>query len=470
MNPAHRPNQFLLQAARRVLVEAAHRPWLASLLARRTDWLARLGEHLRRLTRPQRLGLRRKLASGMAAALLLSAILGARPAYAAGVVGDGTPSSCTASALMAAQTGGGVVTFNCGAAPKTIFMIGPIVLNSNTTIDGGGLITLDGQNNTSFFELVPGVNVQLKNLVFVNGNETVGSGGAVFVPASATLAVSNCTFNSNSSSNGGGAIAVAGTATIDSSTFFGNSAGGGGAIITGGNLVITNSTLTGNMATWGGGVYVASSAGPTTITSSTISGNRASSSGGGLYSYTEVEMSNTIIALNTTEGAGPGPDCGFSGGSIVSQDYNISSTTSCSLSGPNDLEDITSGALNLHGLAPNGGPTQTMALASPSVAIDAIPLNSNGCTLDTSIDQRGAVRASGVDRGGSGCDIGAFEYGSNQNPTVVSLNSLTAASRPAQGLLVGLAVAASSALAGLAYAAIRRFGRGWNYRITERMN
>ena len=121
-----------------------------------------------------------------------------------------------------------------------------------------------------------------------------------------------------------------------------------------------------------------------------------------------------------------------------------------------DKENVTSGDLNLQGLAPNGGPTKTMALASPSPAIDAIPLNKNGCTLDTSVDQRGAVRASGMDRGGAGCDIGAFEYGSNQTPTVVSLKSLTAAAHPAQGLLIGLGAAAGSALALLAYAVTRR--------------
>jgi hypothetical protein len=36
-------------------------------------------------------------------------------ARAAGVVGDGTPGSCTTAALTAALSGGGLVTFDCGA-------------------------------------------------------------------------------------------------------------------------------------------------------------------------------------------------------------------------------------------------------------------------------------------------------------------------------------------------------------------
>lgn len=38
----------------------------------------------------------------------------------AGVVGSGTPSSCTEAALQAQVPAGGTVTFNCGAGPQTI--------------------------------------------------------------------------------------------------------------------------------------------------------------------------------------------------------------------------------------------------------------------------------------------------------------------------------------------------------------
>ena len=43
-------------------------------------------------------------------------LAGTSLALAAGVVGDGNPTSCTETALTTALTGGGVVTFNCGNA------------------------------------------------------------------------------------------------------------------------------------------------------------------------------------------------------------------------------------------------------------------------------------------------------------------------------------------------------------------
>src|SRR5258708_32817564 len=39
---------------------------------------------------------------------------------AAGIVGSGTPTSCTQGALQAQLAAGGTVTFNCGAGPQTI--------------------------------------------------------------------------------------------------------------------------------------------------------------------------------------------------------------------------------------------------------------------------------------------------------------------------------------------------------------
>ena len=50
-------------------------------------------------------------------------------AGAAGVVGNGTPESCTGSAFAAALVDGGLVTFDCGATPKTIVVDTAVVAN-----------------------------------------------------------------------------------------------------------------------------------------------------------------------------------------------------------------------------------------------------------------------------------------------------------------------------------------------------
>ena len=62
------------------------------------------------------------------------------------VVGTGTAASCTADAVVAAVHAGGVVTFDCGAAPLTItvpeidiFNDGGATKDGSVTIDGGGL-------------------------------------------------------------------------------------------------------------------------------------------------------------------------------------------------------------------------------------------------------------------------------------------------------------------------------------------
>ncbi len=63
-----------------------------------------------------------------------------RSVQAAGIVGDGTPASCTENALLTAVIGGGTITFNCGQsadAPVTIMVTARIALLADTVIDGG---------------------------------------------------------------------------------------------------------------------------------------------------------------------------------------------------------------------------------------------------------------------------------------------------------------------------------------------
>ena len=64
-------------------------------------------------------------------------LLPAPPAHAAGVVGDGTPASCTRDALAAALASGGEIRFNCGSAPVTIPIAATLDIRTAATIDGG---------------------------------------------------------------------------------------------------------------------------------------------------------------------------------------------------------------------------------------------------------------------------------------------------------------------------------------------
>lgn len=135
------------------------------------------------------------------------------------VVGTGTPGSCTSAAVVSAVALGGIITFDCGPSPVTIPMAATArVFNNrpNVVLDGGGLVTLDGQGarrilymNTCDPDLVwttshcqdqdhPTLTVQ--NITFANGRstgtETMDGGGAIFVRGG-RFKVVNSRFHSN---------------------------------------------------------------------------------------------------------------------------------------------------------------------------------------------------------------------------------------------------------------------------------
>ena len=90
------------------------------------------------------------ISSALVIVVVLLAPLPSQRAHAAGMVGNGTPESCTEAALDTALTGGGLVTFNCGGE-KTIILTSTKTISNDTTIQGGNLITLSGGNSVRIF-------------------------------------------------------------------------------------------------------------------------------------------------------------------------------------------------------------------------------------------------------------------------------------------------------------------------------
>ncbi len=237
-----------------------------------------------------------------------------KPAYAAGVVGTGTPASCTEAALNTALNGGGTVTFNCGASAYTIAIAKEKAISANTVIDGGNLITLNGGGKTRIFS-TGSIQFTVKNLTIANGF-TADQGGGILSGYRSTLTVSNCKFNNNVSTkggtfDGGGAIYISSesTATIDKSTFTGNTAGNGGAINNLlSDLTVTNSTFTGNKSVisgpsggGGGAIYIdggKGSSGKIAINGSTFTNNTAVFQGGTIF--VQLYDSNTMILDKST--------------------------------------------------------------------------------------------------------------------------------------------------------------------------
>jgi hypothetical protein len=138
-----------------------------------------------------------------------------------------------------------------------------------------------------------------------------------------------------------------------------------------------------------------------------------------------------------------GGNCGIapaSHGTITDTGYNLewSGTGHTDTCGFGGTGDVTGTDPQLGALASNGGPTQTMALASTSPAIDKIPTSSGLCPA---ADQRGAVRP---DNGGASCDIGAYEFGGTLvTPTATPNPTNTPTPTPARSSRVLLNIRSS---------------------------
>ncbi len=295
---------------------------------------------------------------------------------------------------------------------------GNLTLNSATVSGGSALPGVGNLIRYGGAILADAAVLQVNNST-ISGNFAYSRGGGIWARAS-TITVTSSAISNNTANSYGGAINTLGNSlAITNSTISGNSAGGrGGGINVSGAVTITNSTISGNSAPQGGGLRVT---GPTTITNSTISGNSASNLAGGIYqsSPNDVTLRSSIVAQQAV-----GVDCKLT---VISGGYNIESGTTCGLTQPTDLQNVSSGSLALGALANNGGPTQTRALGSGSVAIDRIPvgaLEANGCGVTVTADQRGASRAGGAGNGGSACDVGAYEAGST--PLAVTLANFDA--------------------------------------------
>ena len=181
--------------------------------------------------------------------------------------------------------------------------------------------------------------------------------------------------------------------TLKNSTVSGNIADTGGGISSRnltGPVHVQNSTLSGNTAFNGGAFYVYESNGhPIVFQDSTVAKNSASFIAAGIDIYQGVPpngspdgtLQNTIVSGNS---APHDPDLygTFPSAFSLVQTPSSDGTITNAVPGSN----IIGADPQLGALANNGGPTQTMALAPTSPAVD------KGAAFGLSADQRG-VRA-----------------------------------------------------------------------------
>jgi hypothetical protein len=248
------------------------------------------------------------------------------------VVGDGTPASCTESALAAAIAAGGVVTFNCGSSPYRLVLTSTKSITQDTVIDGGNLVTLDGGgqvrqlvlNNNNFDSPTP--TLTLQNITLANGHGTdnagtgAPTGGGAVYRYGGTLNVINSQFINNigpasGQDSAGGAIysVGVGTTTVVGSTFEGNQSSDGGALGNlGASVDLVNDTIQGNKATGtggnpgnggnGGGVYMDGAHIVIKMCGTHVDGNQGNAYGGGFFFVDDAVAGTAAIDQSSFDG------------------------------------------------------------------------------------------------------------------------------------------------------------------------
>lgn len=291
------------------------------------------------------------------------------------------------------DTGAGGAIYNTGT-----LVVSGSTFSGNTMTNGGG--TAAAIHSTSSAVLM------ISDSTFIANRGDIGA-----IDNWGQMEIVTTTFNDNQST----AVRNLGGATILRSTFRQNlSDAQGGALANTNTLTIGNSTFVENGTTGGndrGGGAIWNS-GRVTASNCTFFGNYAlSPAGGGAiadWSY-GVDVPGTLLYNCIIGGSTHGGNCQniYFSNMIAADPYSLDDDGSC---GDATLVDTTS--LGLQALASNGGPTQTVALASNSIAIDvgddavcsAAPVNG--------IDQTGHARNIGTH-----CDVGAYEYREVVPPT-----------------------------------------------------
>ena len=198
---------------------------------------------------------------------------------------------------------------------------GPIVLGSTLPkvadarwagaleIDGGGQVTLSGNDWVQILAVANGGNLTLRNIRLERGRAEYGNGGAIYATSGSTLTIAGSTFSGNSARSSyqarGGAIYSEGTLTIQNSSFSGNTAGSsGGAIYSSewGTVRIENSTFSGNSASELGGAV--SSSGQLYGFGVRVVDNEAGRDGGGFYLRGSAHVSASTFARNRARRGG----------------------------------------------------------------------------------------------------------------------------------------------------------------------
>jgi hypothetical protein len=171
------------------------------------------------------------------------------------------------------------------------------------TIDGGGQITLSGNNNNPIFQTDPGVPHVLTGLTLTAGKNRV-AGGAIY--NFGMLTVTNSTLTGNSAQYGGGiANGSGGSLTVSNDIFSGNWALWGGGIdnLNLGTLTVNdNCTFIDNFTFKGGEGGGLNNQGTVDLLSNAVFKNNGAFAGGAIANYNQLTASNIVLTGNGADG------------------------------------------------------------------------------------------------------------------------------------------------------------------------
>lgn len=266
------------------------------------------------------------------------------------VVGDGTPASCTSSAVVDAVAAGGIITFDCGPDPIVIELDETAKIFNDTgpkiVIDGGNKVTLSGKGQhrilymntcdqaqvwtTDHCDNQDHPQLTVQNLTFVDGNSTGedvdgGGGGAIFVRGGRFKIVHSRFFNNTCDEVGpdvgGAAVRVLSQyeglpAYVVQSTFggaegYGNACSNGGGLSSiGVSYTVLNSLFSHNRAIGnganpakqgtpgggsGGGIYNDGNTFTLTLCGVKMTNNSANEGGGAIFFVSNDRTGSLVI-------------------------------------------------------------------------------------------------------------------------------------------------------------------------------
>jgi hypothetical protein len=294
-------------------------------------------------------------------------------------VGNGTPSSCTSTAVVNAVKKGGIIRFRCGRKPKTIRLRATAkVFNDrpDVVLDGRGMITLDGMGErrilylntcdrslvwtTSHCQNQDHPTLTIQNMILRNGrargDQTQDGGGAVFVRGGRFKVVNSAFYGNRCATTGpdvgGAALQVFSQyeglpvhvlrTTFGGPGARGNACSNGGAVSSIGvswtilNSLFTNNRAIGNGANPpkagapgggnGGAIYNDGNEMTLRVDGTRITGNRSNHEGGSAIFFVSndrtgsVEIERSTLRNNTGDGFSTHPGIFFLGDSITFSD------------------------------------------------------------------------------------------------------------------------------------------------------